>query len=149
MALRTEPSQEIAAWLAGLWELHKSKNFHDHVRKIYGRDIDESPAFECIYVAEAESGDLLHGQIGGIIKKWWQVNDSGLVAITKLNLPARDEPVGFDRCPVLKFFTDGKRVVLGERLGPDLISRRVGRLVFHENGISIEDLRVLWTSTIQ
>ncbi len=36
-----------------------------------------------------------------------------------------------------KFFTDGERIVIGERLGPYWICRRVGNVVSAENSVSI------------
>ncbi len=146
MDTRIEVSPAIATWLAGIWSFHKSKAFADYVAKTYGKHVARLPSFECVYIAEAESGDLDTGQIGGIIKKWWRVDDAGLTEIRRPQLPSSDEAVLFDRRPVLKFFTDGERVVVGERLGPHLICRQAGKLVATEAYVSVTDVRLLWAT---
>jgi hypothetical protein len=146
MTTPTASSPAIALWLAGIWALHKSERFLAYVTEIYGKPVDHLPSFECVYIAEAESGDLDTGQIGGIIKKWWMVDDTGLSEIRRPQLPLTDDPALFDQRPVLKFFTDGARVVFGERLGPDLICRKVGKLIAKRAAVSVADVRLLWTT---
>jgi hypothetical protein len=146
MTTPTESSPAIALWLAGIWGLHKSEPFSAYVAGTYGKDVDHLPSFECVYIAEAESGDLDTGQIGGIIKKWWMVDNTGLTEIRRPQLPSTDDPVLFDQRPVLKFFTDGERVVFGERLGPDLICRKAGKLIAKEGSVFVTDVRLLWTA---
>lgn len=146
MDTRVELSPAIALWLAGIWSFHQSETFADYVAKTYHKHVAQLPSFECVYIAEAASGDLDTGQIGGIIKKWWKVDDTGLTEIRRPRLPSTDEPVLFDRRPVLKFFTDGERVVVGERLGPNLICRQAGKLVATEASVSVTDVRILWAT---
>lgn len=146
MTTSTESSPAIALWLAGIWGLHKSEPFAAYLARTYGKQVDHLPSFACVYIAEAESGDLDTGQIGGIIKKWWMVDDTGLTEIRRPQLPSTDDAVLFDHRPVLKFFTDGERVVFGERLGPDLICRKAGKLIAKEGSVSVTDIRLLWTA---
>jgi hypothetical protein len=146
MTIPTESSQAISLWLAELWRLHKLPSFRDYIMATYGRCPTGSPAFECVYIAEAESGDPSQGQIGSIIKHWWKVDDSGLVQIRRPSIPELDEPGVFDRRPVLKFFKDDNGIVLGERLGPDLICRKTGKLIMTETGTLVKGLKVVWVS---
>lgn len=142
----TDLSPAIAGWLATLWAFHKSDPFAAYVAKTYGQTVTQASSFDCVYIAEAESGDLEAGQIGSIIKKWWKVDDSGLTEIRRPQLPTTDSSALFDRRPVLKFFTDGDRVVFGERLGPNLICRKAGKLSTAEGLVSVKDVRLLWTA---
>ena len=146
MLTREEMSPAIALWLAGVWRCHKSDQFLDYVAKTYGKPTDRPPSFDCIYIAEAEEGDLDSGRIGGIIKKWWKVDDAGLTEVRKPQLHSTNEPVLFDQRPVLKFFTDGKRVVFGERLGPNLVCRRAGKVLGTQASVCITDVLLLWTT---
>jgi hypothetical protein len=144
MLASAELSPAIAHWLAGVWSGHRSDQFLDYLAETYGKRVDRPPSFDCIYIAEAEEGDLDSGRIGGIIKKWWKVDNVGLTEVRRPNLPATDEPGLFDQRPVLKFFTDGKRVVIGERLGPKLICRKAGKVEITEASVGIVDVRIIW-----
>jgi hypothetical protein len=144
---RIESSSVIALWLAGIWDLHKSSAFADYVAKTYHKRVVRLPSFECVYIAEAESGDFETGAIGGIIRKWWKVDDAGLTEIRRPQLSTTDQPALFDRRPVLKFFTSGGRIVVGERLGPDLICRRVETLLPQEASFRVADVRLLWATS--
>lgn len=147
MVTRYELSDAIAIALADIWNFHKSEAFVDHVARTYQKHVTHLPSFECVYIAEIENGDLDKGYIGGIVKKWWMVNDRGMTEIQRPELPLTDEPVLFDRRPVLKFFTDGERIVLGERLGPNLICRQKGKLISTKSSVSITDVHLLWATT--
>jgi hypothetical protein len=139
-------SPVIAFSLAGIWSFHKSEAFADHVSRTYGKHLTHLPSFECIYIAEIENGDPDKGYIGGIVRKWWMVDDKGITEIRKPQLPLTDGPDLFDRRPVLKFFTDGERIVFGERLGPNLICRQTGKLVSTQTSVSITDVRLVWAT---
>jgi hypothetical protein len=139
-------SSAIALSLADVWSFHRSEAFAEYVTRTYRRCVTRLPSFECVYVAEIENGDLDKGEIGGIVKKWWMVDYRGMTEIQRPELPRTDEPVFFDRRPVLKFYTDGKRIVTGERLGPNLIFRQTGKLVSTKTSVSITDVRLLWAT---
>jgi hypothetical protein len=146
METGTDLSSAIALSLADVWNFHRSEAFADYIAQTYRKHVTRLPSFECIYIAEIENGDLDKGEIGGIVKKWWIVDDRGMMEICKPELPMTDEPVLFDRRPVLKFYTDGERIVTGERLGPNLICRQSGRLVSTKTYVSITDVRLLWAT---
>ena len=146
MTTGTELSRAIAIWLARMWRCHKTEQFLHYIACTYGAALDRTPCFDCIYIAEAESGDLKTGRISSSIKNWWKVDDAGLSDIRVPDLPHEVDFIPFDRCPVLKFFTDGHQVVLGERLGPDLVCRKVGTLTESEACLSVADIELLWTS---
>jgi hypothetical protein len=142
----SELSSAIARWLAGIWELHRSEPFAAYVATTYGMHVDHCPLFDRVYIAEAESGDLAMGRIESFVKKWWRVDDRGLVEVCRSELRSTDGPEIFDHRPLLRFLTDGERIVLGERLGPGLICRKTGKVVAKEGAVSITDLRVVWTA---
>ncbi len=139
-------SSAIALSLADIWSFHKSEAFAAYVTRTYHKFMTQLPSFECVYIAEIENGDVDKGEIGGIVKKWWVVDDRGMTEIRRPELPPTDEPVFFDRRPVLKFYTDGERIVTGERLGPTLICRQTGKLVATKTSVSITDVRLLWAT---
>jgi hypothetical protein len=139
-------SSTIALALADIWRFHKSETFADYVARTYGKHLTHLPSFECVYIAEIENGNLDKGEIGGIVRKWWMVDDRGTTEIRRPELPRTDEPVFFDRRPVLKFYTDGERIVTGERLGPNLICRQTGKLVSTNTSVSITDVRLVWAT---
>lgn len=149
MDTHIEFSPAIALSLAAIWRFHKSEAFADYVARNYRKHVPSLPSFECVYIAEIENGDLDKGAIGGIVKKWWMVNGRGMTEIRQPQLPLTDESALFDLRPVLKFFTDGERIVLGERLGPNMICRRAGKLVATETAVSITDSRLLWATNDQ
>jgi hypothetical protein len=146
MATGTTSSPAIAMLLADIWAFHKSASFAGYIANTYGKCVDRLPSFECVYIAESESGDLDNGTIGGVIKKWWRVDGSGLTENWRPRLPSTDEPGLFDRRPVLKFFTDGERVIVGERLGPNLNCRKLGRLINTATLAWLRYARLLWTT---
>jgi hypothetical protein len=74
------------------------------------------------------------------------VCDTGITEVCKLQPFSTDEQALFDERPVLKFFTDGGRVVFGERLGPNLICRKAGDVVTTEATFDVKDVRLLWTA---
>jgi len=139
-------SSAIALALADIWRFHKSEAFADYVARTYGKHVTHPPSFECVYIAEIENGNLDKREIGGIVRKWWMVNDKGIMEIRSPQLPLTDEPVLFDRRPVLKFYTDGERIVTGERLGPNLICRQTGKLFSTKTSVSITDVRLVWAT---
>ncbi|HVV98823.1 MAG TPA: hypothetical protein VHB77_00710 [Planctomycetaceae bacterium] len=111
--------------------------------------VEPAPFFECVWIAEAEDGDLDAGAIGGIISRWWVMDDAGLSGeVCPLKLRFADDSTLFDTQPVLKFFMSGDGVVLGEWFGPRLICRKVGRVVVSDAVVSVIDLRVTWVAQV-
>jgi hypothetical protein len=144
MSVPAEMSQAVAYWLARIWEYHKPKSFAEYIGATYGKYPEALPSIDCVYIAEAKSGDLDAGQIGSIIKRWWKLDDTGLILIRMPSLPPLNEAILFDPRPIVKFYTDGERVVFGERLGSSLICRKVGNLVVTGTSVSIENIRLIW-----
>lgn len=134
-----EASQAIVDWLATIWMFHKSPDYLGYLSRTYGARIDILPVFECAYIGECDAGDIDSGRLVGIMDGWWVVDDSGTFAAKRARYD--DSNSLFSRCPVLRFYTDGCRVLVRERLGPDLISQKVGVVRIENDSVTIVDVR--------
>lgn len=144
-------SEQIARILARIWVLHQLPAFAEYAKQTFGCEIQYLVKWDGIYIAEAECGDAPVGNIGGMIKQWWYVNDQGIFQIPRANLPRhRDAPESlrsqFYVTPVIKFLKQGHCIAIGEALGPDMHCRKVGKLAFANEIVAVAELRVIWSS---
>jgi hypothetical protein len=100
-----------------------------------------------MHIAEAGCGDLDRGGIGGIIRRWWKMDDEGL---EKTMLPFS----GFYRisdqlssCPILKFCSDGNRAILGERFSSTMMCRKRAIVKRTEEGVHLAEIEIIWVSS--
>lgn len=142
--MRVDLSADVAHLMATIWHEHKVPSFTDYIACTYKMHVERTPSFDRIYIAEAEFGDVETASIGGIIRRWWMMDDAGLTQIARPALPAPDDRLAFDPCPILKFFLDGTRVVLGERLGPDMICRKTATIIMRDGSVRLDNVRVAW-----
>jgi len=142
-----ELSRGIVLWLSKLWNLHKTEGFKTHLMMTYGLRFDPLPTFECIYIAEAMEGDLEQASIGSIINKWWRIDDSGLSDVRRIVLDSDEQTNVFYKHPILKYYTDGFRIVFCERLGQNIISQKVGNVILKKGEVSVEQIQIMWIST--
>ena len=148
---RQSASLLIAQTLAKAWEFHQSPSFVDYAKEAFGCSIDKPVKCDEIYIGEAEEGDARAGMIGSMIKQWWIVNDSGLIATEFANLPFwRDDPenlrLSFYLKPVIKFFFEGENITIGEAYGPEMRCRKIGTVSFMDDSVKFLDLKVEWNS---
>lgn len=100
--------------------------------------------FKCLYIAQASESDIDKAKIGSIISQWWKVTDLGIEKIHAPEIIDCPSTSMFDPAPVIKFYLDGDRIVVSERLGPTLIARKTGRI--NNSGQWLNDLHIIWTS---
>jgi hypothetical protein len=143
---------QVAARLSQFWDLHKKGRFADYLRTTFGYSVCDLPTFDCLYVARIENGDTEKGYIGGILLQWWAVDDDGLRQIPNPELPTLlNEPenlrAGFYPKPVLKFYLENDRTVIGESFGPSCNCRKTARLrIGDDNTIQFFDERIVWNA---
>lgn len=135
-------SLEIAQQLAEMWALHKTQSFAHYLSATFGRSFTEIPKFERIYIAECETGDAVKGVIGSEVARWWAVDESGLSEIDVEAIDFRTQG-DFFCTPVLKFLRQGSAVAVGERLGPAVACRKVGKFN-QESDQPLVDMKTVW-----
>lgn len=138
-----ETSDAVARCLGELWMRYQSIEFGPYLQQTYGIAVDPLPTFECLYIAEVVQGDFASGSLGSIVKQWWSVDQSGIKLVANPRIQGRDTEETFFERPWIKFFLDGDRVVLGERLGPDLMSRRLARLTYQDGKATLSETSIL------
>ncbi|MBI5365817.1 MAG: hypothetical protein HZA54_02170 [Planctomycetes bacterium] len=140
----TAVALHLARKLALMWRVHRSQHFAERMARTYRLSVDALPRFDGIYIAQAEYGDAARGEIGSVLRRLWVVDDAGL-------RPAADGPRDFATrglfyvAPVLKFFGEGDLVTLGERWGPDIGGRWIGRVAVCVDRLHFIGLRTSWT----
>lgn len=139
-------SFQIARTLSAQWSVFRGPDFHQYVISNYQIQPRATPAFECLYIAETETGDVERGYLGGVIRHWWKVDDQALQGVQSAVLDEKQEDV-FDRRPIIKFYYVHNTILIGERLGPDLVCRKVGLIGRSEKGVDILLPRIMWSST--
>ena len=141
-----EISYRIAKKLSGLWELHRlPEEFKAYINRVYHRTVGTVPTFDCLFVAECEEGDSKKGSLGDIISRLWKVDDTGTWRAQKLHISENEDDEFYNK-PMVRFFLDGDKIVTGERLGPQYVSRRVGLVRFLHDELELSELKTLWTS---
>lgn len=149
---RKMATEQILRTLSDYWRLHKTAFFLSYLMDTFGVTPQEYPRFDCLYIAEAEDGDLAQGWIGGLIKRWWIVDDNGTRPTSRPHLPILlDEPdnlrADFYPKPVIKFYFADDRITFGESFGPSYVCRKTAKLVFNNDGTTtFGDSHTIWTS---
>src|SRR5262249_40369371 len=144
-------ARRVAEALARVWSWHRSPQFLDYIAESFGKRVADLPEFDRLYIYQVADGDT---ERGGIYHEttiqWWEVDDAG---VRECGWPkhkfgwvdAPDKLRGsFYRWPHISFLLGGSRVGFGECYGPDLLNRKVGRLVETSTGVEILDVRLVW-----
>ena len=144
-------AQRITQLLAQAWPFHQTPGFADYAKQTFGCEIQQPLKCDGFYLAEAAIGDAAAGSIGGLIKQWWLVDDRGTTPISCAKLPRhRDAPENlrsqFYIFPVIKFFRQADVISIGEAFGPEMHCRKVGKLVFANSTVTVDHVRVIWSS---
>jgi len=142
-------TDSIASLVAEVWPLHKGEGFAAYLTETCGRSISGQASFGCIYIAQAEEGDIPNAVLRSAMR-WWKVDDSGFRPIRRPELPAEpDAPENVREdlyiTPVIRFFSEGSDVLIGESYGPHLFSRKVGKLVTAHGRLVLIGVRVVLT----
>ncbi len=149
--MELQPSRSVAEALARVWSWHRTPQFLDYVAESFGVRVNDSAAFDTLYVYQVAEGDLERGQFDhSSTFQWWEVSDAG---VKECNRPDQclgwvDAPEklrgSFYRWPHISFLHFGERVGFGERFGPGLLNRKVARVVETPNGVELADVRVVY-----
>jgi hypothetical protein len=139
----------VASLLAEVWPLHKGGGFAKYLAETCGRSISGQASFDCIYITQAEEGDIPNAVLRSAVR-WWKVDDSGIKSTRRPDLPAEPDALenvreGFYIMPVIRFFKHGGDVLIGESYGPHLFSRKVGVLITVDGRLTLTDVRVILT----
>jgi hypothetical protein len=144
-------SESIVMRLAEAWERHKKDEFTIYLRDTFKYSCSGSPRFDCIYIAQMENGDLDSGHIGGILLQWWIVDDDGVRKTSSPKLPnLLNKPENlrarFYPRPVLRFYWENDRIVIGESFGPYCVCRKTAYLRLAGGILRFSDERVVWNA---
>jgi hypothetical protein len=132
----------IARELGSLWALHQSPAFERYVVEAYDIAPPAPPHFRCLYIGECEEGDFKLGPKGGLIKRWWQVDDQGLKEVERPELDW-DDNIPYYPTPEILFYVAGNEVSIVETLGRRMRRWFRGELQFGDAGIRLTKLQPL------
>ena len=147
-------SEAVAGLLAWIFPRHREPTFLDYLSLTFSEAIAALPRFEKLCLAEAENGNVEKGEIGGIIKRWWLADEDGFRSVNWGEMPRFAEDFNdaegtdrmFYRFPLVKFLREGAMITFGEKFGPNLACRKVGRMQQAAGNISIVDVRLVWNA---
>lgn len=138
----------IALFLSKVWALHKTEDFVAYLTEIFGKSIPGQASFDCIYISQAEEGDIPNAILRSAAR-WWQVDDSGFKNIGRPDMSKPDAlrsvRSGHYTTPMIRFFNEGNDILIGENYGPQLLSRKVGLLEMVNEQIVLTGIRVVKT----
>lgn len=138
----------IALLLSEMWTLHKSEGFATYLAEIFGKSVAVNMHFDCIYISQAEEGDILNAILRSAAK-WWQVDNSGFKNIERPDLSKpnalRNVRAGLYTTPMIRFFIEGNDILIGENYGPQLLSRKIGSLALVNEKLTLTGIRVVKT----
>ena len=141
-------SDSIAILLSEVWVFHKSEGFAAYLMEIFGKSIPGQASFDCIYIAQAEEGDIPNAILRSAAK-WWQIDDSGFKTIRRPEMSEPDAPenvrAGLYTRPMIRFYSEGNEILIGETYGPQLLSRKVGSLAMVDGQLIMTKIRVAKT----
>lgn len=139
----------VALLLSEIWPLHKTEQFTAYLAATSALGIAGPASFDCIYISQAEDGDIPNGVLRSAVR-WWQVDDSGIKSIRRPDLPVdvnapENIRSDFYITPVVRFFNRDSEILIGEWYGPRLFSRKVAKLEKVCGLLVISDIRVVLT----
>lgn len=141
-------ADNIALMLSEMWTLHQSEGFAAYLAEIFGKSIPVHTHFDCIYISQAEEGDIPNAILRSAAK-WWQVDDSGFMNISRPDLSKpdalRNVRAGLYTTPMIRFYVEGNEILIGENYGPQFLSRKVGTLAIVNGQIVLTGIRVVKT----
>ncbi len=139
-------SDLIASLLSEIWTLHKSEGFATYLAEIFGKSVAVHTHFDCIYISQAEEGDIPNAILRSAAK-WWQVDDSGLKPVGRPDLSkldaVRNEIADLYITPMIRFYNEGKDILIGESYGPRMLSRKIGVLSMVNGQVVLTGIRVV------
>jgi hypothetical protein len=143
---RERAAATIARHMARIWEIFRRGEFTDYLTSVFNIPFNSSPKFEGLYIAEVLEGNIEKASISGIIKRWWLVDDHGMVDVPRATLPSDDE-LAFFRRPFVRFFTDGEGIVMMETYGVGVVFQKTARLAVSGEKMEVTDEKVVWKSS--
>jgi hypothetical protein len=145
-------SRPVAEALARVWPCHRTPQFLDYVADSFGVRVDDLAAFDALYIYQLAEGSLESGHFQhDSTFQWWEVTDTGVRECGRPDhavLGWRDAPErvrgSFYRWPHISFLHEGERVGFGECFGPNLLNRKVARVIGLASGVELVDVRVVY-----
>jgi hypothetical protein len=141
--------EAIVSLLAEVWTIHKMNCFQSYWFETSGRLIEDQVSFDCIYIAEAESGDIPHAVLRSATR-WWQVDDQGVKAIGRPDLSKFSGLPETMRCecfisPFISFFVEENDILIKENYGPRLLAWKSGKLILKDKNVFINEIKTVRT----
>jgi hypothetical protein len=136
-----------------MWAGHRQPWFADYLAATFGEPFPEMPAFEALCLLEGEyGGNVATGDIQSGIGRYWLADDRGFRELQYREMPRwwqewNECGTCFYRFPAITFIHDGTGVAFGEKLGPRLNARKVGKLRVQSSGLEVVDVRLVWRVT--
>jgi len=141
-------SDAVLVYLHSYWRSLQSEGLADILRSTYQTVPAAKPDFEYLLAGQAASGNMETLELGSQIHQWWRIDNTGCHAHRLLQLPQKDDSSMFWKHPIIRFFLSDERVLLGERLGEDLICRKLGTLLnTGSRELTLINPTVTWAST--
>ena len=138
----------VLAYLHNYWRALQSERLADILRSTYQIVPAAKPDFEYMLAGQAASGNMETSELGSQIHQWWRIDNTGCHAHRLLQLPQEDESSMFWKHPIVRFFLSDERVLLGGRLGENLICRKQGTLLNTDlEKLTLINPTVTWAST--
>jgi hypothetical protein len=139
----------IVFLLAETWKLQKEDDFLVYLAQVSGRSVSVKPSFDRIIISQAEEGDFADGGLAGE-STYWQVDDQGIILVSAQQMVDgwcdRNKTLGdFYITPTIRFYNEGQNILIGERYGPELFSRKVGKLVWQNDRLILTEVRIIFT----
>jgi hypothetical protein len=143
-------SMRLARLFTWVWAGHRQPWFADYLAATFGGSFPVLPAFEALCLMEGEhGGDIATGSIQSGVGRCWLADGRGFRELPPGEMPRWWEDWNgcgdrFYRLPMVHFIQDGSGVAFGERLGPELNARKVGRLRDQPGGLEVAEVRLVW-----
>lgn len=133
----------IVRWITDLWQTCHPDQFATYMQREFGVALQSTPTFRCLYIAESAEGNIDDNVLGSILHGWLKMDNTGLWRIEKPGGDFHDRVGPYYVTPVLRYWREGNRVLLGERFSDSFIIRRIGTLPADESIPEVYDLRVI------
>ena len=145
------PSRLVAEALAGVWTWHRTPRFLDYVAESFGMRPPDLARFDRLYIYQVAEGDLEGGHFQhGSVFQWWEVDEGGMRECSQppclsgwVDAPEKVRG-SFYRWPHISFLLSAQRLGFGECYGPELLNRKVARVVESPAGVDIVDVRIVY-----
>jgi hypothetical protein len=122
-----------------MWESSKHDSFGDYMKENYGIACIPKPKWQQMIIAEAQAADFEAMSFeSSLVQRFWVADDMGVREVVAPALPEGKDGL-FYTVPTIRFCRGGDLVLVSERLGPDLMFRRLHKFLIEAGALRIGD----------